>query len=253
MQGTSRRTVLFGMSAFLAVPTFAAKRQTFDVESDFKRQFQHIDFRPRGPGHPEAADIDTANLIIGDYLPYDNPYDIMKKLSELNSPENRHRFKSTTGYPFNQRWPDKPNPLLIRFFQDTGYPNPPYSGDCTPWCAATVSWCLNRAHFQIPANSASSQSFKYYGTAVDSPEHGDLCVFGIIGDPSHGHIGFFNGMAGDNAVNVLGGNQGGKLPTRCAAGYPQSKITSLAMPINRAKNLKVGNHYLIKYVRPTRA
>jgi len=245
---------MFGVSTLIVTPAFAFEQTRADVEDDFKRQFKHMDFGMRGPGNPLPADIEVANLIVsGDYLPHDDPFEIMKKLSELGTPENLRKFKSTTGQPFNQRWPNAANPLLIRFFQDIGYANPPYRGDCTPWCAATIAWCLHRAGYKIPADPASSQAFKSYGNEVTTPEHGDLCVFGDIGDPAHGHIGFFNGMASTAVVNVLGGNQGGSLPTKCAAGYPQSKIASVAIPLNLAKDRKVGYHYLIKYVRPVHA
>ena len=166
----------------------------------------------------------------------------MQKLSGLTE-------VGSTGEPFNSRWKTYANPLIVRFFHDIGYKRTPYPGDCTPWCAATVSWCLKRAGHKLPKDPASSQSYLHYGNPVDEPKPGDICVFSDVGDRAHGHVALYLSRSGET-VSVVGGNQTGKSATNCGPGYRQSKIDVTEIPINTNKERKIGVHYLRKYVRP---
>lgn len=187
-------------------------------------------------------DIDAANQIVRS-LPTDNYYSIMKRLSEISE-------VGSTGELFNMRWKQFANPLIVRFFHELGYARTPYPGDCTSWCAATLSWCLMHAGLKIPKAPASSQSYLSYGTRVSNPTAGDICVFTDVGDRAHGHVALFDSRAGD-ALKVLGANQTGVSATNCGPGYLKSKIDVTEIPINPRRKRSVGIHYLSAYVRPT--
>jgi uncharacterized protein (TIGR02594 family) len=199
-------------------------------------------FARRGGSPALAKDIETANRIAVS-MPRDKALEIMQRLSEI-------RQVGTTGELFNTRWKTIANPLIVRFFHDIGYKKTRYPGDCTPWCAATASWCLQRAGLPIPANPASSQGFLNYGNRVDNPKPGDICVFSDIDDFSVGHVGYFVSKDGD-LLSVLGGNQSGDSVTNCGPGYRKSKIAVATLPVNAQRDRSVGVHFLAAYVRPT--
>jgi uncharacterized protein (TIGR02594 family) len=253
----TRRAAIAGAAVAIVVPAAYGQPEDRNVAKlKFEEEFNGIPDPSRGFGPPVEADINTVVEIVGsDYLISSNPHEIMVKLSQLDTPINKARFPSSNGLPFNQRWPDRANPLLIKFFRDIGYPRTPYPGDCTPWCAATIAWCLQRAGFAIPGDPASAQSFKNYGTRVSTPQPGDICVFGDIGDPPHGHVGFFDGFVDQqhSILKVLGGNQSGNGATTCGANFPQSHIGVAQIPVNSGRNRRVGYHYLIGYARPVPA
>lgn len=235
-----RRTFILGSAAAVAAttPTQADDRRAY-------REYHYVDYfslDARGTYPSDPADLERANIIAAS-LPTINPLMIMQALAAINE-------VGSTGEPFNARWRKFANPLLVRFFHDIGYHKTPYPGDCTPWCAATVSWCLKRAGQPIPSDPASSQSFLGYGKRVTEPEPGDLCVFTTIGDTAHGHVGMYL-RSTDDTVSVLGGNQTGRSTTNCGPGYRQSRITQAEYPINRARKRSVSIHYLAAYVRPT--
>jgi uncharacterized protein (TIGR02594 family) len=176
-------------------------------------------------------------------MPTDSYFKIMQRLSEITQ-------VGSTGELFNTRWKSFANPLIVRFFHDVGYKKTPYPGDCTPWCAATVSWCLQRAGLAIPmSDPASSQSYLRYGKQISDPSPGDICVFTDVNDSSHGHVALFISRAGDT-LKVMGGNQTGASATNCGPGYRQSKIDTTEIPINTHRIKTVSIHYLAAYVRP---
>jgi uncharacterized protein (TIGR02594 family) len=213
-------------------------------EYDYYDIFDDPTLTARGTGTPLEQDMDAA-VRIADALPMDDPYAAMLALSKLTE-------KGTTGELFNSRWQSVANPLIVKFFHELKYNKTPYPGDCTPWCAATLSWCLQRAKYSIPHVPASSQSFSSYGTPVDEPKQGDICVFGDVGDGAHGHVAFFVQDAGNDLIEILGANQGGGAPTNCGPGYRQSKVSKTHMPRNKARDPKISVLYLEGYVRPAK-
>jgi uncharacterized protein (TIGR02594 family) len=196
-----------------------------------------------GKFDPPDEDVAPA-LDLAKQMPTTNHFAIMQALAAITT-------KGTTGEYFNERWKRIGNPLIIKFFHDVGYAKTPYPGDCTPWCAATVSWCLQRSGLKIPSDPASSQGFLSYGRPVTSPSVGDLCVFTDIDDNAHGHVGLFVSSPSPGFVEVLGGNQCGSSLTNCGPGFRQSKVTPMPRAINKAKELKVSSQFLAAYVRPT--
>lgn len=244
----TRRHVLVSAIATMALPSLAKAQSSSNPAPG--AMFKDLFNLHRGVGDPTKHDIEMVNSIVSsDYLPRNDPYEIMLKLSELGT-AHRNDFKSNSGFPFNQRWPTVANPMIVKFFHDLGYSKLHYPNDCTPWCGATTGWCLKRAGYKVPSDPASSQSYvKNYGTHVPSPQHGDLCVFTDVGDSSHGHVGFFVSTDG-GVLTVLGGNQTGHGATNCGRDYPQSEIGLRKIPINSNRDKKVGVHYLAAYVRP---
>jgi uncharacterized protein (TIGR02594 family) len=109
--------------------------------------------------------------------------------------------------PFAQGWPVKWNPVIVNFFVAT-QTSP--QGDLTSWCAAFANWCFQRCGNATATNSASSGSFRTFGTETDKPLPGDIVVFKLTHPSSendmHGHVGFFVSDH-DDVVEVLGGNQ----------------------------------------------
>jgi uncharacterized protein (TIGR02594 family) len=166
----------------------------------------------------------------------------MQHLSDLTE-------RGSTGELFKARWQKIANPLIVLFFHEIGYKETLYPGDCTPWCAASLSWCLKRSGKKLPANPASSQSFLEYGKPVDDPVRGDLCVFTDIKSSATGHVGIFMERSSD-AIKLLAGNQSGQSVTNCGPGYRQSQISTAWLPINKAKDPSAGVHYLAGFRRP---
>ena len=232
-----RRLFMIGAAASLTTPTVADDRLAYR-EYSFKDYFAS-DLRGSYPSDP--ADIGTANNI-ADSMPKNDYFKIMQALSQITQ-------VGSTGESFKARWKKFANPLIVRFFHDIGYKKTPYPGDCTPWCAATTSWCLKRAGLPIPTDPASSQSFLLYGKRVTEPRPGDLCVFTDVNDKTHGHVGLFTALNG-TVISVLGGNQSGESVTNCGPGYRQSEITLAEIPVNAERKRSVGIHYLAAYVRP---
>jgi len=72
--------------------------------------------------------------------------------------------------------------------------------DETPWCSAFVKWAMKNAGYEVPKITASSQSWKRWGTKLAFPKYGAITVF-----PSH--VAFFVRKVGSNRICVLGGNQ----------------------------------------------
>ena len=223
----NRRTFLTGALAFSATGACADDRLDY-VEYPL---FDYLSNEKRGLSQSTPPDIAAATRIASS-MPTDDHFTVMEHLSQITE-------IGSTGEVFNSRWKRIANPLIVLFFHQIGYKETERLGDCTPWCAATVAWCLKRTGMSIPSNPASSQSYLQYGKQVADPRPGDLCVFAGVNDSSAGHLGLYVSRIGDK-LRVLGGNQTGQSATNCGPGYRQSKICITEIPI----------HYLSAYVRP---
>ena len=234
----NRRTFLTGALA-LSASSALADDDAFDyVEYPF---FDYFSIRKRGLSESTPPDI-VAAIRIASSMPTDNHFNVMRELSQITE-------TGSTGEVFNSRWRKTANPLLVLFFHQIGYKETQLPGDCTPWCAATVAWCLKRTGMSIPSNPASTQGYLQYGRRVTDPRPGDLCIFAGVNDTSAGHLGLYVSRVGDK-LRVLGGNQTGRSATNCGPGYRQSKICITEIPINSDRSPSVGVHYLSAYVRP---
>ena len=233
----SRRNFLTGVLAYSATGARAAD-QTDYVEYPFVDYFS---IRKRGLSRSTSPDI-AAAIRIASSMPTNDHFSVMERLSEITE-------TGSTGEVFNSRWKKIANPLIVLFFHEIGYQETQLPGDCTPWCAATIAWCLKRAGLPIPGNPASAQSYLRYGNRVVEPRPGDLCIFAGVNDDSTGHLGLYFSRDGDK-LRVLGGNQIGRSATNCGPGYRQSKICITEIPINKDRSPSEGIHYLSAYVRP---
>ncbi|MEH6691264.1 MAG: CHAP domain-containing protein [Pseudorhizobium pelagicum] len=114
---------------------------------------------------------------------------------------------------YSREWPVRGNPVIMGFFDATGYRTP--AGDTTWWCAAFVSWCIQRSQQSKGVTSktwpydagAASASYRTWGQKVKEPRKGDLAVFQNTSTSWQGHVGFVHSVVGDQ-IMVLGGNQG---------------------------------------------
>lgn len=233
----NRRSLLLGALAFSATDAHAVDSNEY-VEYSF---IDYFSLKSKGLSHSASLDI-AAAMRIASSMPADAPLTVMQRLSQITE-------TGSTGEVFNSRWKEVANPLIVLFFHDIGYQEKQWPGDCTPWCAATVAWCLKRTGMPIPNNPASSHSYLQYGNRVTDPRPGDLCVFTGVDDASIGHIGLYVSRFGDNLL-ILGGNQAGQSTTNCGTGYRQSRICLTEFPINGDRSRSVGLHYLSAFVRP---
>ncbi len=179
-----------------------------------------------GTGAPTEHQRAVAKEII-ESLVFDNaPIDIAGQLLDIAKGE-REEWRGYT-----RAWPkDAPaNPLIVEFFKAT---DTKPEGDTTAWCAASLNWFILKSHegraggsnMLKPTKSASSGSFRTWGTqavkfdpnsplegtVVQDPQVGDIVVFNQTnadGSPHlyKGHVAFFLDMD-KNRIRVLGGNQ----------------------------------------------
>ncbi|BEP38481.1 hypothetical protein GmRootV59_54380 (plasmid) [Variovorax sp. V59] len=136
--------------------------------------------------------------------------------------------RNVDGEPYNAEWRVRSNPVIVAFFlQATNYGEG--ATDQTRWCAAFINWCLMRAK-QPHTHSASSGSFRCFGTAVSPPRTGDVAVFKNRGQDElcrgTGHVAFWLD-ADPKWVNVLGGNQGNRVKV---SRYPATEAGAGSLP-----------------------
>jgi uncharacterized protein (TIGR02594 family) len=109
--------------------------------------------------------------------------------------------------PYVKGWPVRWNPVIVELFRATSTKP---EGDVTAWCAAFLNWCVFRGRGSVATGSASSGSFRCFGTEAAVPRPGDIVVFKRVGDDDaclgRGHVGFFV-REDDTHIAVLGGNQ----------------------------------------------
>jgi uncharacterized protein (TIGR02594 family) len=168
------------------------------------------------------ASIDTADPVFlgAEPLPADDPRwqvarDLLDSAPTAALPfEIARYFDRAVPEEFQRRWPSAyANPLITWFFLET---RTKPTGDLTPWCAAFVSWCLERAGV-VSARSAASKDYRDWSTPVwqrgepfpGRAQIGDITVFKQLSNPNQGHVAFYIGPDpyAEGRVMVLGGNQ----------------------------------------------
>jgi len=93
---------------------------------------------------------------------------------------------------------------LQDFFKSNGINVDP---KMTAWCAAFVNAVL-ATNGIAGTGSLSAKSFLGFGQEVKGePKVGDIVILNRGGNPSDGHVGFFQGFDAQGRVKVLGGNQ----------------------------------------------
>lgn len=120
---------------------------------------------------------------------------------------------------------DANNPRILEYFGCTNYPKEQVSDSATPWCAAFICWCLERAGIDSP-RSAWSLSFLKWGQTLLGPEFGAICVLSRTTDPTKGHVGIVIGWD-QKIVYLLSGNTSNKVTI---TGYDISKVLGYRRP-----------------------
>lgn len=118
---------------------------------------------------------------------------------------------------------DRHNARIVAFFRDVGHPE--IVRDEVAWCAAFCGACLERTGI-ASTRSLLARSYLKWGVALARPRVGCIAVLSRGSDPGKGHVGFWLGET-DNAVILLGGNQGNAVSV---AHYPKSRLLGLRWP-----------------------
>lgn len=172
------------------------------TEPDFNGPLPHLEgILGRQPA--SDPEVETARQLIASTPVGPLPVDVASYLLSVGN-----GTKGEAWQPYLKAWPVRWNPLIVAFFTAT---NTVPEGDATAWCAAFINWCFKQAGKGLATGSASSGSFRVFGTSTSTPSPGDIVVFERTNpkteDETHqGHVGFFvkdNGVE----VDVLGGNQ----------------------------------------------
>jgi uncharacterized protein (TIGR02594 family) len=93
------------------------------------------------------------------------------------------------------------NPKILEYASITTLKAP---DDETPWCAAFVGWCLEKAGI-VSTRSAAARSYLKWGYEIKEPREGCIVVL-ARGKAPAGHVGFYVGETTEH-VCLLGGNQ----------------------------------------------
>jgi uncharacterized protein (TIGR02594 family) len=146
-----------------------------------------------------APEIKKAGELLSGAPSSGAPLDVMLYLERLTD-------RNADDELYNAGWRTRWNPVIVTFFTAT-HTRP--SGDITPWCAASVNWCLGRCGF-VGTGSAMSGRFRDAPGLTDSPRPGDIAVFSDADETNarlgHGHVTLFLEETNDR-VFVVGGNQ----------------------------------------------
>lgn len=112
------------------------------------------------------------------------------------------------------------NPRIIEYHKSTTLKA---ADDEVPWCSSFVTWCLQKAGMKS-TESAWAKSYLNYGTKLEKPEYGCICIFAR--GNGYGHVGFYVGED-ETHYDILGGNQGDKV---CVRKYPKDHILGFRWP-----------------------
>lgn len=97
--------------------------------------------------------------------------------------------------------------------------------DESPWCAAFVCWCLEKAGIGS-TKASNAQSYLKWGQEVTAPYEGCIVVLRRGKLPWQGHVGFLVKIT-DKAVFVLGGNQKDMV---CVQEFPIYRVMDFREP-----------------------
>jgi len=173
--------------------------------------------RIRGKDPPYKAEIEFGRFVMGKSPSRVTPFEVARFFEQLRLGQLNSEL-GPDAHVYGEEWPIRANPVIVSFFDATTLRTP--SGDQTPWCAAFVNWCIQRAlentiapNSSLGTGSAASASFREWGTLTTSPREGDLAVFQHRRERNKGHVGFFVSSS-RGGIYVLGGNQ---MPFRARA------------------------------------
>lgn len=114
------------------------------------------------------------------------------------------------------------NPRITAFISELGHHS--YAKDETPWCAAFVGACLERAGH---ASTRSLLARSYSDWGEDAGERlGCVAVLSRGSNPAQGHVGFLVGATQDR-LWLLGGNQSNSVSVQS---FPRSRLLAFRWP-----------------------
>ncbi|WFP61581.1 CHAP domain-containing protein [Mesorhizobium sp. WSM4904] len=170
------------------------------------------EYKKTGREAPYLAEVQVAKEILAKAPSKTTPFEVANFFFEVGQGRYGDNWVN-----YVKEWPVRANPVIVSFFDATTTRKP--AGDTTAWCAAFVNWCIQQGAkgrdttgFAGPTKSAASSSFRSnWGRKLgedEKPSVGDLVVFKLKSDASHGHVAFFVSDAGKGRIYILGGNQG---------------------------------------------
>jgi hypothetical protein len=176
-----------------------------------------------GKESPYRKEIERGKTLLEDIPRGSNPYATADRFRQWRKGLVGNSESERKDYSYYAReWPIRGNPVIMGFFDATGLRTP--VGDTTYWCAAFVSWILERSRdgkgdaskIWPYQNGAASSAYRSHFTQVTDErkvKRGDLVVFRNVSSSWAGHIGFVHDVDLDEsgearAIWVLGGNQG---------------------------------------------
>jgi uncharacterized protein (TIGR02594 family) len=115
------------------------------------------------------------------------------------------------------------NARIADYIHRVGHPD--VADDATPWCAAFVGACLDRAGIS-GTGSLLARSFLSWRVEADEPRLGAIAVLSRGADPTLGHVGFLVGTTGDRLL-LLGGNQSDSVSVE---GFARGRLLGLRLP-----------------------
>ncbi|MGD9803811.1 MAG: TIGR02594 family protein [Hyphomicrobiaceae bacterium] len=115
------------------------------------------------------------------------------------------------------------NTRIADYIRRVGHPE--VADDATPWCAAFVGACLERAGL-AGTGSLLARSYLSWGLETDEPSFGAVAVLSRGADPALGHVGFLIGTTDDRLV-LLGGNQSDAVTVEA---FARSRLLGFRVP-----------------------
>lgn len=106
-------------------------------------------------------------------------------------------------YGVHERRGNSDHPDIMSLYRDVGHPG--IAHDETPWCAAFLGACLERAG-ERSTRSLMARSYSQWGVRLREPRLGAIVVLSRGADPAFGHVGFWVGETASKLF-LLGGNQ----------------------------------------------
>lgn len=103
------------------------------------------------------------------------------------------------------------------------------TSDEVPWCAAFVSWVLERSG--IPSmRSARARDYEHFGDTVSKRQNAIVVLWRGNPNSSTGHVGFYVGddPKRKDHILVLGGNQSDSVNI---SSYPEKRVLSYHWPL----------------------
>lgn len=112
---------------------------------------------------------------------------------------------------------------IMSMYRAVGHPG--IAHDETPWCAAFLGACLERAGLKS-TRSLMARSYAQWGQRLTSPRVGAVAVLTRGPDPALGHVGFWVGQ-GAGKIFLLGGNQSDSVTV---AAFDKRRLIDLRWP-----------------------